>query len=83
MIFALVVGRRCLRPLHEPELFIFIMCLMRRIDHKNGTPSKGRRPRLVIIYDNKNKGFLGNSILSLKYMRSVKLQSTQPQLDEK
>ena len=45
MIVALVVGRRCLRPLH------------------------------VIIYDNKNKGFFGNSIISLKYMRSVKMRS--------
>ena len=34
-------------PLHELKLFNFKLCLMRRTDHKNGTPSVARRPRLV------------------------------------
>ena len=38
-------------PLHEPKLFIFKLRLMRHTDHKNGTPSVAKRPRLVI---NKN-----------------------------
>ena len=37
-------------PLHEPKLFNFKLCLMRRTDHKNGTPSVARRPRLVSLY---------------------------------
>ena len=38
---------RATGPLHEPKLFNFKLCLMRRTDHKNGTPSVARRPRLV------------------------------------
>ena len=35
-------------PLHEPKLFNFKLCLMRPTDHKNGTLSVARRPRLVL-----------------------------------
>ena len=38
-------------PLHEPKHFNFKLRLMRHTDHKNGTPSVAKRPRLVI---NKN-----------------------------
>ena len=37
-------------PLHAPKVFEVKLRLMRQTDHKNGTPSKARRPRLVSIY---------------------------------
>ena len=41
-------------PFHEPKLFNFKLCLMRRTDHKNGTPSVARRPRLFYINAGEN-----------------------------
>ena len=39
---------RTIGPPHNPKLFDFKSCLMRRTDHKNGTLSLARRPWLVI-----------------------------------
>ena len=37
-------------PLYEPTPFEVKLRLMRQTDHKNGTPSVARRPRLIYIY---------------------------------
>ena len=44
-------------PLYETKIFNFKLCLMRRADHENGTPSIARRPRLVYLL----KQYLKNS----------------------